>query len=263
MARSLSLPVVERSTGILLWEGKSLLNGKPIVVIATGRSENEKTGGMIQVWILVRNQQPLEAHREGADEAICGSCKHRHFRSCYVNLARGPLQVWQTYEAGKYPKLKGHAASEYFRDKVVRLGAYGDPAAVPVEVWDTVTRVCRGWTGYTHQWKRCDKRLRNYCMASADTLEEAYDAMDRGWKPFYVRAEHDPLPKGFFSCPASKEEGTRLTCEQCRACHGGEYRGQGVPSIILHSSNWKKIYFHRGMKRMRNKEKYVGMAWAG
>ena len=41
--------------GRILYEGPSMLDGAPIVVIATGfaeRSGNDKTGAMIQTWIL-------------------------------------------------------------------------------------------------------------------------------------------------------------------------------------------------------------------
>lgn len=262
----LSLPVVERATGVVLYEGPSRINGKPIVVVATDKSDNEKTGDMVQVWILSAQKQPIAANKAGLDESVCGSCKHRHFRSCYVNLGRGPLQVYQTWEADKYPRVKlQHSTSELFRDKYIRLGAYGDPAAVPVEVWDCITKVCAGWTGYTHQWKRRSaKPYRRYCMASCDTIEEARKAMRRRWKPFYVRQEGDPIPDGFFSCPASKEEGKRLTCQECRACKGGTWnRRQGLPTIVAHGSSWKMVYFHAGMKLMRNKEKYVGVFYAG
>ena len=264
----ISLPVLDKPSGVVLYEGSSNYNGDQIAVIATGlfnKSGNSKTGNVVQIWIIVANKSPLEANNQGEDEAICGTCKHRHFRSCYVNLANGPHQVWQKYHKGGYPKLQlNHATSELFRDKIVRLGAYGDPSAVPVEVWDCITRVCSGWLGYTHAWKRCDVRYRNYCMASCDTLEEAQEAMRRGWRPFYVRSKDEPLPEGFFSCPASEEAGKRMNCDRCRVCSGGEHiDGKGVPSIIAHGPSWKQSFFERGMKLMRNKEKYVGVFYVG
>ena len=38
--------------GIILWEGKSELDGKPIVLIAIDHSSNSKTGDMVQTYIL-------------------------------------------------------------------------------------------------------------------------------------------------------------------------------------------------------------------
>lgn len=258
---TLSLPVVEKTSGVILYEGPSFINGKDIVVVATFKTDNEKTGNMVQVWILVADLQPLKANYSGADEAVCGGCKHRHFRSCYVNLAHGPLHIWKAWKAGKYPRVQlQHSTSELFSDRYVRLGAYGDPAAVPVEVLDTITRVCAGWTGYTHQWmKKRFKPYRRFCMASCDTIEEVRKAQRRRWKPFFVRQENEELPKGFFACPASAEEGKRLTCAQCRVCRGGTWnRKMGLPSIIAHGTSWKKAYFNRGMKLMKQKKAFIG-----
>ena len=66
-------------TGIILSRGPSLLDGGPIVAIANAfkRSENKKTGSMIQVWILREDKHPAEAILDRTDLSICGECKHR------------------------------------------------------------------------------------------------------------------------------------------------------------------------------------------
>jgi hypothetical protein len=38
--------------GVELWRGASVIDGSPIVYIATLSSSNRKTGNMIQTWIL-------------------------------------------------------------------------------------------------------------------------------------------------------------------------------------------------------------------
>lgn len=258
----MSLPQARDFMGVILYDGPSLIDGNRIIAVATGfnRSRNRKIGkNVIQTWILVADQSPNDALRSGNDESVCGSCKHRHFRSCYVNIAHGPAHVHKAWAAGKYHDLEDYSV---FDEKFVRLGAYGDPAAVPVEIWQNIVEHCDGHTGYTHRWKQCDKELRHYCMASADTYEEAQDAMSRGWKPFYVRQEGEVVPDGFFVCPASEEAGKRLTCNECRACHGGEYNGKiGLPTLLAHGPSWKTIYFHRGMKQYKAKKAYVGIGW--
>ncbi len=268
MRKSLALPVIEaRVTGYVIYHGPSLINGEKIVVIATGvsgnKSDNEKTGAVIQCWILHAGLEPLAANHKGLDESVCSSCKHRHFRSCYVNFARGPEQVYQTWKDGKYPVLDmdNPRTPEIFRDKIIRLGAFGDPVAVPVEVWDTITQRCISHLGYTHQWKQKRNNVyKKYCMASCDTLGEVYKAKFRRWRPFYVRQEGEALPPGFFECPASKAAGKRLTCAECKACAGGTHCwGQASPSIVVHGPSWKTVFFKRGMKLLTNKEKYVGV----
>src|ERR1035437_1299653 len=78
-------------SGVELWRGPSRFNGKEIVVIATFRSRNEKTGSMIQVWILSAHEKPTDAATGGRDVTTCGPCPLRNRSSgglglCYVNL---------------------------------------------------------------------------------------------------------------------------------------------------------------------------------
>ena len=67
-------------TGIILYEGPSVIDGGPVVVIANRiahASGNEKTGAMVQTFIIRRDMRPLEALSSGADKSICGGCIHR------------------------------------------------------------------------------------------------------------------------------------------------------------------------------------------
>ena len=62
------------SNGFILHEDQSR------VIIATGfasPSDNRKTGDMVQIWILVKSVDPVEAIKSGLDRLICGSCVHR------------------------------------------------------------------------------------------------------------------------------------------------------------------------------------------
>jgi len=214
------------SNGRILYEGPSLLDGAPIVVIGIGfsaGSANRKTGDMIQTHILRADMPPTDAIKSGADSSICGACPHRgdgtgKGRTCYVNVGQGPLAVWKTYKAGGYPLWDGTGVN----GRTVRLGTYGDPAAVPVHVWHALLRDADGWTGYTHQWEtRPD--LRTLCMASADSVNDALRAQLRGWRTFRVALpNHAPRMQGEAVCPASAEAGKKLTCVQCRACNGAQ-----------------------------------------
>jgi hypothetical protein len=74
--------------GVIIYEGPSVIDGAPIVAIATGfksPSSNDKTGTMIQVWILRADIAPHEAQKTGADESICGDCP---MRPLLVKMAR-------------------------------------------------------------------------------------------------------------------------------------------------------------------------------
>lgn len=241
-----------KANGAVLWRGASLLDGAPIVVIATGLasgSSNRKTGDMIQTYILREDVSPTDAVRTGADVSICGACPHRGkpvergpqgwiqeladnadgphtARTCYVNVGQGPLGVWRAWQRGIYPeRMLEEQRVNLGAGRLVRLGTYGDPAAVPVSVWENLTRESVGHTGYTHQWRKCDPALRTLCMASADSVADAQEAQAAGWRTFRVSMPCDaPRAANEAVCPASAEAGKKLTCAQCLACAGADGR---------------------------------------
>ena len=66
-------------------------------------------------------------------------------------------------------------------DRLVRIGAAGDPAAVPASVWKALVKDAKSFTAYTHQWNRPEfQALRSFCMASTDTLQEEELALSMG-----------------------------------------------------------------------------------
>ena len=65
--------------GLIAYEGKSRIDGAPIVVILTALngSMNTKTGHMVQSYILRADIDPVKAAKTGLDASICGDCQHR------------------------------------------------------------------------------------------------------------------------------------------------------------------------------------------
>jgi hypothetical protein len=235
-----------RPTGYILWQGPSRIDGAPIVVIATGfgkASANSKTGDMLQTWILRSDMNPMRALSERADKSICGGCIHRgngsdRPRSCYVNVGRAPMSIYGAFSRGSYPVLAPDEIPPLFTGRLVRLGSYGDPAAVPLDVWDRVVCMAKGHTGYTHQWK--SPKLRDvlvYCQASTDTCDDVKKARALGAGTFRVRMAGQPKLRGELVCPASEEGGRKATCETCRACDGS---GKSVV-IVVHGQSGKNF----------------------
>lgn len=245
----ISLPQIPKTTGLVLYEGPSLLNQKPIVVIATGllhSSVNKKTGDMIQTWILPQDNNPVEASKIGIDDAVCGDCKHRRYSggACYVNLGQAPLNIWKTWKNGKYPVYSDDYL-HLFKGRKIRLGAYGEPSAVPTNIWLKILSVTDSHTGYTHQWNN-DKinaaELQKICMASVDSEDEFLKATNSGWRTFRVKLPDSPKFKYEFVCPASEEENKRLTCEDCMACNGNPRGKGGSVTINAHGAIKKRYY---------------------
>lgn len=207
----------------IFYKGPSVLDGKPIVAIATDRSDNRKTGDMIQTWILRRDVSPTEAIASGADASICGDCRHRgvgDVRTCYVNVGQAPMGIYRKFKRGGYQKgpLPTH--------KPVRMGAYGDPVAVPWQAW-TGLHDARLWTGYTHQWRLlAASPFRNVLMASCDTEQEARLAQLMGWRTFLVRPEGLPALEGI-ECPSNKG----AQCATCGLCSGNHR--VDAPSVYI------------------------------
>lgn len=213
-----------RANGYILHETGDL------VVIATGftrKSSNPKTGDMIQIWILVRRQNPVRALKTGADWIVCGNCKHRgrrgKGRTCYVRVANAPLGVWKAYRRGRYPYLNGSAIEQMFSDRRVRFGAYGDPVHIPFAITRAIALSAERWTGYTHQWQNpAYAGYRSFLMASCDTVSEYAQAKTDGWRTFRVRSANETLYGSEIACPASEEMGHRTTCAKCGLCNGAK-----------------------------------------
>jgi hypothetical protein len=126
--------------------------------------------------------------------------------------------------------------------RMVRLGSYGDPMAVPADVWEALTAHCAGHTGYTHQWANPaidadhKARVNALCMASADNEQEAQAARDANVRYFRIRTADEAVNRGEFVCPASEEAGKRKTCATCGACNGTDEKGaaKASPVIVVH-----------------------------
>jgi len=226
-----------------------MLDGAPVVAIVTWRSENVKTGDIPQVWILREDVDPNTARHVGLDASICGDCKLRGRivdgrnveRECYVIPFQAPRQIWATYQRGRYTDATTADLAELFAGTFPRLGAYGDPAAVPWHVWEQVTAKARGWTGYTHAW-RMGFALQAWCMASCETEADERDAKALGYRTFRLVDDGAKLP-GRTVCPGSAERDYLLTCFECRACNGG--RGS---DIQIRAHGW--AFDERGRRRL-------------
>ena len=118
---------------MIIYEGPSVLDGSPIIAIATRGTKNSKTGDMVQVWILCADIAPHHAIKTGADSSVCGNCVHRRGTGgdCYVMPFQAPRAVWT--------KFMNHGYEDYepgdLTGEKIRFGAYGDPAAVPIAAW--------------------------------------------------------------------------------------------------------------------------------
>ena len=214
---------------ITIYAGPSAIDGAPIRAVLTGAdgrsSRNRKTGPMAQLWILPADRPVWPAVRAGQDVAVCGDCPRRPAvagygrAGCYVARHAwrevASVQRWSSSD----PDLDRAAAA--LAGRLVRLGAYGDPGALPPGIVPQLVEGAKGWTGYTRRWQtRPD--LRPYCHASVEHELAAWHAWVAGWRTFRVLQAWDAsLPKLERPCPAAAG---RTSCDHCRACKGSSGR---------------------------------------
>ena len=233
--------------GQIIHHGPSMLDGAEIVVIATADSRNAKTGAMVQTWILGVDVAPHIAAKDGRDVSVCGECPLRTNsdgkRACYVRTHGAPLSVWRAFQRGSYRRAN---PADVGAGAIVRIGSYGDPAAVPAHVWEHFVSRSIGRTGYTHQWQHSDpvvrrnaEALRGIVMASADSAADHAAAIAAGWRTFRVRRADQPVLPAERVCPASSEAGYKTNCAACRACSGTAGRGHSSIAIIAHGNGAK------------------------
>jgi hypothetical protein len=241
------------SKDVVFYRGPSLLTGDTILGVLTGltwKTENPKIGrSVVQAWILRADRAPMDAVRQNLDDAICGDCALRGHdgrdRRCYVVPWLAPSNIWraigrQVYREVVWPEVRALAEG-----RSLRLGAYGDPAAIPFEVWHALIARARGWIGYTHQWRTCDPRFKAIVMASVDSPAEFAEAHAAGWRTFRILQRGDaPLPHLECRCPASAEAGHKTTCERCQLCRGTNRPARSI-AIQAHGHNGVMAAFHR------------------
>jgi hypothetical protein len=225
--------MAKKISGYILEETTSAIDGSPIVVIATMKTVNAKTGNMVQVWILRSDMAPTDAVKCGGDVSICGNCPHRangivKDRTCYVTVFQAPLAVYKAFKRGNYVNWDGDAS--VFSGRKVRWGAYGDPSLINSDIVASINAVSDGWTGYTHQWKETFAApFVKFFQASCDSVNDLEIATDGGWGSFTVLPvgmDKNTLPFRTIRCPASVRDNVK--CIECGLCKGAMNKANRV-----------------------------------
>lgn len=243
--------------GSLIYTGPSLLDDAPIFVAAVWASHpslaNSKTGDLVQTYIMRSDMEPMEASRRGKDYSVCGDCRHRGTptyddrgvaakRSCYVQLGRGPAMVYSAWQRGNYHEaLTPEARAGVGRGRVVRIGAYGDGAAVPAHVWTDLLSEAKGHTAYSHLHTAANPmglgRANSFdpalYMASVDSLPEAQAAWSSGYRTFRVVNSLRQMTANEIECPAE-----RVACDKCQLCNGQHPTAKSI-AVVVHGSGKK------------------------
>ena len=236
----------KKPTGHIIYQGPSLIDGQPIFVVALSGSKNTKTGSMVQTYIMRSDIDPRDASKTGADFSICGGCPHRGHatsdpakkqateRTCYVLLGQGPRLVFQGFKAGAYPVSDD--LENLGSGRMIRLGSYGDPAAVPSHIWSRLLDQAEGHTAYSHQSDQTGADFRSdMFMASADKLSDAMAYWSANIRTFRVISNVNETQPNEILCPASEEAGRLTKCHACGLCGGSDVHAKSI-AIVAHGA---------------------------
>jgi hypothetical protein len=216
---------------IITYRGPSMYDPTSTIFSAlTVGSTNKKTGNMPQQYIFRQDVSPVAATRQGLDFAVCGCCMARpiDLGGCYVVGYKldGWWRAWRNR-----PVATDKQILHTIGYRPVRLGAYGDTAAMPPrEVLRLVSLAKGRVTNYTHGWTTLGWKaidfLRPFTMASVESEAEAAAAWLRGWRTYrIIDPDHDVKLREEVRCPY---ETTGLQCYDCLLCDGAKRRADSI-----------------------------------
>ena len=227
---------------LVLYKGISQLdNETPIMVVMSGftkDSNNTKTGPLVQLYILPVHETPKDIYFSGS-KAVCGDCKYNGNNGCYVRWSNLG-SIWKS--AKNQAAIPMTLSKEFLRGLRVRVGAAGDPAAVPSSVWSELLSTCENFTGYTHQWNKPEfKDLQGLFLASVDNATENLKAHVVGWSTFFVTDSKEQAKKEGTRCLASAgktdSHGLPTTCASCMLCNGKSRKQKTITEVLHGASN--------------------------
>lgn len=232
--------VLKYKGSLVLYKGISLLdNETPIMVVMSGYtkdSQNEKTGPLVQLYILPIDILPRDAYTSGS-KSVCGDCRYNGNNGCYVRWSH-LKGIWNS--ARSQPVIPMKHAKEFVKGLRVRVGAAGDPSAVPFSFWNDLLSSCENFTGYTHQWDKPEYQdLSSLFVASTDSKEETREANAKGWNTFEVIDNEKPS-KNSVLCLATDTtksiNGLPFSCATCMMCNG-KGKGKNVYAQLHGATN--------------------------
>ena len=192
------------------------MRGKPAQSLWTVSFDNQKTGAIPTQYVGATREETWES---------CEGCNLRPDKGggCYAwtgKVSRGANSVRKAFARGKDYSLEACLDRTPRSARVIRFGAIGDPArvnrAVLLQDIDTARNAGLKVIGYTHHWREepVTGVLRTVFLASCETVEQATEAMERGW--YVAVAGPESLP-GMVTCPNYKREDVQ--CNRCGLCN--------------------------------------------
>ena len=120
----------------------------------------------------------------------------------------------------------------------IRLGAIGDPSATSKKEIAKIRKYGLPVIGYTHFWEGRGSHLRDICLASCGSVEEADLAVAKGWRATIIVPKDYDTPVSF--SPKNNRivlcvnaQNKRFKCADCLLCVAGDRYMASAPIIAL------------------------------
>lgn len=285
-----NVPMSKLSQTTIFYEGPNDLNGLDIMgVIQLNPAQQDKTEGMVQVWIFPAELKQLTDDKlnnpgldssikvmldEGLDKANCHHCDFRSLAAggngeCYCNgrtLYFGGNALLRSLSKRGWPKFESLRQFEQICEYIQQLGlrarvtAYGESLGLPMPYLFALMKILG--TAYTNAWEFIDKKdlhwfVKHY-MASVQDNDAQERARSLGFRCFKTLPANDLSldKKTEFRCPGSYEMGYKTGCNDCLGCAGNRPTFNNIQAfkkdvVIL---NHNKV---ETLKRYRNEKKLL------
>lgn len=195
-------------------------------IFATPRSSNVKTGDVPTLWAGLTEEET---------RASCSGCSLLG-EGCYAwsgAVRFGAISARKKAAADPSSRTIAAAIAGAARSaRMIRATGLGDIGrsgkAAADEVVSAAQSAGLALVGYTHHWREPSVATswRGRLMASTETLADADQAVDAGWRATVIvpadapRVLETPAGRKVIVCPAQVREGA-VTCNECRLCDAG------------------------------------------
>lgn len=193
-------------------------------ILWLAQTKNSKTSNVPTAFIGKTRRETLMS---------CQGCEQLENKNCYawfgtVSWALAHIQKTYKKDPERYTFLNAMAHRDPAA-RMVRIAAIGDPFRAAFRDIQSAFQLTKqmglAFVGYTHFHKeKAAEKLRSMFMASCDSVEEADDAVKRGWRattiiPYDFKEKRFTTPGGNIAvvCPAQTKP-KDITCNTCLLC---------------------------------------------
>ena len=219
-------------TSMKVWQGPSAYDGRPIYLAITNLvrdSVNRKTGPTAYAWIMSAEAEPHTAAKAGDDRSCCGDCVRRPangeylkangMKACYVVKHEAPLSIHRSLKDATPVGLERAKRALEHSGKILRWGAYGDPAMLPIELGRELSSAAQDHVGYSNQWHLAFAQpWQSLLMASVSSFEAMLQAQAMGWHTFRADKLGSAIANHETICPAYDTKNA-VQCVSCKLCN--------------------------------------------